>query len=50
MKLQSYEAPRADAFTVSQEASILSSSVVTTVSPYGEGGFQFGRQTGGGWD
>lgn len=43
MNLQSYEAPRADAFTVSQETSILSSSVTPT---YQGGGFQFGSQNG----
>lgn len=45
MKLQSYEAPRADAFTVSQEASILSSSVPPT---YTGDGFHFNSK-GGQW-
>ena len=43
MNLQSYEAPRADAFTVSQETSILSSSVTPT---YQGDGFKFGTKTG----
>lgn len=45
MKLQSYEAPRADAFVVSQETSILSGSVPQTV-PFNGDGFQFGKKDG----
>lgn len=42
---QAYEAPRAEAFEMMQEANILSSSVPTPVTG---NGFQFGNQ-GGNW-
>ena len=45
---QAYEAPRAEAFEMMQEANILSSSVPTPPTPVTGNGFQFGNQ-GGNW-
>lgn len=44
---QGYEAPRAEAYTMTQEAGILSSSVPTT--PVTGNGFQFQNQGEGKW-
>lgn len=43
---QGYEAPRAEAYKMTQEAGILSSSVPTPVPTFQGDGFHFGSQNG----